>query len=199
MGWLIALAVLVAIGCIPVGVSAKYSQDGPVIKLIVGPLRKVLNAKKDKPSKEKAKKEKPAKKKTADPAKEKKGGSILDFYPLLDPIWEMLKFCRRRLRVKRLELKVILAGDDPCDLAVNYGRACGALGALEPQLDRFFVIRKKDMQIECDFEASQTLIWARADLTITVGRLLHIGFYHGLRILKRLLNILKSRKGGALE
>lgn len=48
---------------------------------------------------------------------------------------------RRKLRVNRLELKLILAGGDPCDLAVNYGRAWTAVGNLMPQLERLFVIK----------------------------------------------------------
>jgi len=199
MGWLIALAVLVAIGCIPIGVRAKYSQEGAELVFFVGPFRKALGGKKKQSAEKEPEEKAPAEETTPTPEEKKKGGSISDFYPLLEPVWELLKHFRRKLRVKYLELKVILAGDDPCDLAVNYGRACGALGALEPQLDRFFVIRKRNMQIECDFTAEKTLIWARAELSITVGRLLHIGFYHGARILKLWLKILKSRKGGALQ
>ena len=199
MGWLIALVIVVAIGCIPIGVRAKYSQEGAALVFFVGPFRKVLGAKKKQPPEKEPEEKELEEKASSVPEEEKKGGSITDFYPLLEPVWELLKHFRRKLRVKYLELKVILAGDDPCDLAVNYGRACGALAALEPQLDRFFVIRKRDLQVECDFAAEKTLVWARAELSITVGRLLHIGFYHGARILKLWLKILKTRKGGAVQ
>ena len=39
MGWLIALAVLVGIALLPIGVSAKYDEDGALVKVIVGPVR----------------------------------------------------------------------------------------------------------------------------------------------------------------
>ena len=94
-------------------------------------------------------------------------------------------------------MKLIMAADDPCDLAVNYGRAWAALGNLIPQLERCFVIKKRDLEVECDFEATQTLITARLDLTITLGRVLHILLRHGLRAIKEFLNLKKSRKGGA--
>ena len=93
----------------------------------------------------------------------------------------------------------MLAGDDPCDLAVNYGRAWAALGNLIPVLERFLVIKKRDMQVRCDFTADKTLIYARADLTITVGRLLAVVLRHGIRILSEFLKITKLRKGGAVK
>ena len=112
---------------------------------------------------------------------------------------EFLSDFKSKLRVNNLELKLILAGDDPCDLAVNYGRAWVALGNLVPVLERFFVIKKRDMEVECDFTAEKTLIFARMELTITFGRILKVGVYHGFRILCKFLTIMKSRKGGATQ
>ena len=96
-------------------------------------------------------------------------------------------------------MKLTMAGDDPCDLAVNYGRAWAALGNLEPQLDRLFIIKKKDLQIQCDFEETETKIAARLDLTITVGRLLGLTARYGFRVLREFLSIMKLRKGGAVK
>ena len=110
---------------------------------------------------------------------------------------ELLNSFRKKLRIKRLDLKLIMAGDDPCDLAVNYGRANAAMGNLMPQLERCFVIKKRDIQVECDFESSQTLIIARADVTITLGWLLGILVFYGVRALKQFLQIKNKRKGGA--
>ena len=69
------------------------------------------------------------------------------------------------------EDKLILASSDPCDLAVNYGRVWTALGNLMPQLDRLFVIKKRDVEALCDFTASETTVIARVDITITLSRL----------------------------
>ena len=113
---------------------------------------------------------------------------------------EALRFLgdfRRKLRVDVLEMKLIMASDDPCDLAVNYGRAWAAVGNLLPQLERLFVIKKRDIQVECDFTASETLVIARLDLTITLGRLLAAVVVFGVRALKEFLKIKKKRKGGA--
>ena len=49
MGWWIALAVLVLLAAMPLGVSVVYDADGPFIKVIAGFIRlKVFPAKKKK-------------------------------------------------------------------------------------------------------------------------------------------------------
>ncbi len=202
MGWIITLCILVLLAILPLGASVRYSADGLVLKVIAGLIRiPILPAKKKdaKPKKKKEKKvkaEKPKKKKSQ-PKKEEKGGPITDFLPLVETALGLLNSFRKKLRINHLEVKLIMAGDDPCDLAVNYGRANAAMGNLWPMLERCFVIKKRDVQIECDFESSQTVIIARADVTITLGRLLAIVVYYGLRALKQYITITNKRKGGA--
>jgi len=205
MGWLIALAVIVLVAICPLGVSAQYDEDGPVVRLQAGFLRfGLIPSSKDK----KKKKEKPKKTEkkpvpentTSTPAKkEKKGGSFTDFLPLVQVALDFLGDFRRKLRVRKLELKLVMAGSDPCDLAVNYGRANAALGNLWPRLETLFVIKKRDVQIECDFTADKTLVWARLDLNITVGRILSLVVRYGYRALREYLKIKKKREGGAVK
>ena len=207
MGWLIALGILVALAVLPLGVSVVYDCDGLELDVLVGLLPiHILPKKKDAPPKEKKKKEKKtvkkSKKKTAptasaEPQKKKKGGPITDFIPLVKTLLELLDTFRKKLRVKRLELKLIMAADDPCDLAINYGRANAALGNLWPLLERCFVIKKRNVEVECDFEASETVIIARADVTITLGWLLGIVIWYGVRAIKEYFQIKNQRKGGA--
>ena len=212
MGWWIALGVVFLLGILPLGVSARYSGEGPLLRVVIGPVRLTLF-----PRKKKEKKPKPAKKTAEQPKKQEepppkppqppkqepaadkkeKGGSLLDFLPLVKVALNFLGDFRRKLRVNRLELKLILAGGDPCDLAVNYGRAWTAVGNLMPQLERLFVIKKRDVEVECDFTASETLVIARLDLTITLGRLLGLAIVYGVRALKEFLILQKKRKGGA--
>ena len=201
-GWLIALAILFLLAILPLGVSARYDAAGALIRLIAGPVRITLFPMKKKEKKEKNKKEeKPAPKKQPKPKQKPvedkpSGGPITDFLPLLQVALDMLSDFRRKLRVDRLEAKIILAGDDPCDLATNYGRAWAALGNLWPRLEEFLVIKKRDVQIECDFLADSTVISARLDLTITLGRLLALVFVNGFRALTEFFKIMNKRKGG---
>ena len=116
--------------------------------------------------------------------------------PLVKVALDFLGDFRRKLRVNVLELKLIMAADDPCDLAVNYGRAWAAVGNLMPQLERFLVIRRRNIEVECDFVGSQTLVVARLDLTITIGRIVGIVVLYGFRALREYFKIMNKRKGG---
>lgn len=106
---------------------------------------------------------------------------------------------RRKLRVNLLEAKIVLAGEDPCDLAVNYGRTWAAVGNFLPQLERVFVIKRRKIDIECDFAAAETLLTARLDITITLGRLLALAAVYGVRGLIEFLKLNNKRKGGAVN
>lgn len=210
MGWLITLGILVLLAILPLGAAVRYNSEGFSLKVIVGPVRiPVLPGKKKDPELEKKKKEakkvKKTKKASSQPKKKEEkpkkenGGPITDFLPIVKTALQLLNEFRKKLRIKRLKLKMIMAGDDPCDLAVNYGRANAAMGNLLPQLERCFVIKKRDIQVECDFESSQTLIIAHADVTITLGWLLGIVVFYGVRALKQYLQIKNKRKGGTTK
>ena len=198
MGWLIALAVIGAVGFLPVGIGFVYQASGFGAYWILGALKISLYPKPKKA--EKAEKEKKSDT-TADTkavTEEKMGGSYRDFLPLLQIALDFLGDLRRKIRVKRLELLLNMAGDDPCDLAVNYGKAWAAVGSVLPQLERFLVIKKREVQVFCDFEGSETTLYLHADITITLGRLLGLLARYGWRGVKSYLTILDKRKGGAL-
>ena len=63
-----------------------------------------------------------------------------------------------------------------------------------PQLERLFVIKKRDIQVECDFTAAETTVVAHLDISITLGRLLALVIFYGVRIMFELLSM--KRKGG---
>lgn len=199
MGWLIALGILTGLAILPLGVSVRYDADGFLARVILGHIRITVfpipkwmrgSKKPETPAREPAPKEtKPAQQATA-----KKGGSWKRFLPLVRLGLDLLGDFRRKLRVDRLELNLVLAGDDPCDLATNYGRAWAALGNLDARLERIFVIRKRNTQIQCDFTAEQILVRARLDLTITLGRLVAMTVVYGIRALILLMKMKKQGK-----
>lgn len=202
MGWWIALAVVVILAWLPLGVNLLYNENGlragvraAFVTIPVYPV-----AKKEK----KPEKEKPAKtqeeqineSKPPQPPKEK-GGSLeklKQYLPFVRIALDFLGDFRRKLRINRLDLKVIMAGNDPCSLAENYGRAWAALGNLLPNLERYFVIKKRNLEVECDFTGSKTLINARVDLRITLGRLLGLAAVYGVRALREFLILKKKEK-----
>lgn len=197
MGWLIALGVLILLAWVPLGICGLYDTAGARAWLILGPVRKKLYPRAPKQKDNKKEKPEETKKTNGTASAGKKGGKLKEFYPLFEKLLELLYTFKSKLRVNRLEMKLILADSDPADLAVNYGKAWAVLGNLMPQLERFLTIKKRYLEVECDFTAESTMIYARADVTITLGRLLGLLVVHGFRILREYLKIMKLRKGGA--
>ena len=216
MGGWITLGVLALLAILPLGVRIRYDAQGPLVKLIVGPVKLSVYPR---PKKEKkSPKKEIAKSASADvqpeepllpdppqpppvPKKEKKpsGGSLTDFLPFIKLGLDFLGDFRRKLRVNHLYLRLILASSDPCDLAVNYGKTWTAVGNLMPALDRWFVIKKRDVEVECDFTASETKVIARMDITMTLGRLLTLVAVYACRGLKEFIQFRNIRKGGAVK
>lgn len=205
MGWLIALGVIVLLAVLPLGVSVKYDASGAAGWIILGPVRVKLFPR---PKRQKKKKEK----KPSDPPRqaqpgqeekpkpqEKSGGKWSDFLPFVKMGLDFLGDFRRKLRVNRLELKLIMAAEDPCDLALNYGRAWAAVGNLMPQLEKLFVIKKRNIEVECDFTAEEMRVYARLDLTMTLGRLVALTAVYAVRAIKEYLKFRNKRKGGAVN
>lgn len=207
MGWLIALGILVFLLTLPLGISFRYGADGAAVRALVGFVQwKVFPAKKKEPKakKETKPKDKPKKTEKTGAKQEKtekkpkeKGGPLSDFLPLVYVALDLLADFPRLFRIHRLDVNVILAGSDPADLGENYGKACAALGNLWPRLEEIFLIRRRDIQMQCDFESSETKINARLDISVTIGRLLGFTFRHGTKALREYLKIMKKRKGGA--
>ena len=208
MGWGIFFAVVLLLAVLPLGIFLCYDEDGVLAKVVAGPVKVTLfpRPKKEKKPREKSKKKKPASSaeslpKPPQPPKQapekKKGGSWTDFLPLVRVALDFLGSFRRKLRINRLDLKLTMAGDDPYDLAINYGRAWAAVGNLMPQLERLFVIKDRNIEVACDFTASQTLVEFRAEVTITLGRLVSLAVVYGIRVFRQFWKIKTKRKGGA--
>lgn len=215
MGWIITLGILFLLAILPLGVSVRYNEDGTAVKILAGPIPVQLlpgKKKEAKPrTKEKQQEQKQPKQEEALPKPpqqhkaeapvqaEKKGGSLLDFLPLVKVALSLLNDFRRKLRVNRLEVKLVLAGDDPCDLATNCGKIWVAIGTLMPKLEKWLVIKKRNIDVQCDFTADETLVTARLDVTITLGRLLALAAIYAVRALKEYLKIKNNQKGGAVK
>ena len=217
MGFWITLGILTLLAILPLGVRVLYDADGPLVKIVLGPIKlTVFPRPRKEPKKEK--KQKPEAKEEAKqqpeeenlpkppqappepkPPKEKKGGSFTDFLPFVKLAFDFLGDFRRKLRLDELYLRLILASDDPCDLAVNYGKTWTAVGNLLPALERWFVIKKRDVEVECDFTASETKVIARLEITITLGRLLSLVAVYACRGLKEFFVFRNKRKGGACK
>ena len=194
MTLLVILAALVLIGCIPVGVDARYNADGVFLAAKLGPFRLQLlpQKPKKKPKKRKQQQKQPEKAPASSEPQEKKSNPLLSggvdgMLQLLNLAFDTLGDLRRKLRVNELTLHVLIGGaEDPAKAAMGYGRAWAAIGAITPSLERLFVIKKRDIRPALDYTISNTQVDAHLVTTITIGRSLALAVHAGIRFLKLL-------------
>ena len=191
------LAVVVAVLLLPVGVRASYDSGGAILQLLVGPICVQLF-----PVMKKTRKRKPEKRSrkgntTAVKTKTKTGGNLSDFLPIFRVAWDLLRDFSNKLTVERLEVKLVLAGEDPCDLSLNYGRTWAAVSNLMPRLESVVTIHKRDINISCDYMADQSTVFLLADITMSIAKLVALAARYGWRGFIEYRKLLKIRKGGA--
>ena len=123
-------------------------------------------------------------------------GSASETWELLRFLSDVLGALRRKIRLDELTLHVRFgAGDDAAKTAIRYGRAWAIIGVVMPHLERIFVIKKRDIGAELDYNEKENMrVDAHLLTTITVGRALALLVYAGVRYLK-MTNGMK--KGGA--
>lgn len=178
----IVVGVLALLLFLPARLLLRYDSGGLWIQLRFGLVRWRLVPQK---SKKKAKKTgpKPAPQPRKEPEKKSTDLSTLRAYlPLLR---ELTQAVRRRLVLRRVELLIRLAADDPCDLAAQYGQAQAVLGGITPLLERAFRIRKRNIGAVCDFTAEQTAVYCYLDIAVTLARMLSVIVRYVWKLLKQ--------------
>lgn len=203
IGWLIVLAVillLVSIPFWPVGLVAVYRNNGLELAVRLG----FLKFKLDPEGSTLRDLIVPVLEKEAEvfastikaKASHDKGGKLSDLVPLLKALWRLLGDLRRKVRVKRLEMNLTLAGGDPCTLALSYGKAWAAAGSIINILEGFLVVKKRNIQINPDFLGDTTRVYLKVYANMTIGRLLGLLMHFGLPLREEYNKFLNSNEGG---
>lgn len=180
---LAVLAFFVLLGLLRVGVIAEYSEDGFELKAIAGPVRINLLGGTKKPKGEKKKKEtkkitkkqkdsKQNKGKTSE--KQKKGGPVKIIKAVLPTALKTIGRFFKHLQIDVLTIRYALSGDDPYNVAMNYGYASGALGVICPILDRNFKIKNWDINVYPSFTEPEETMYIKAKATIAIWELIYI-------------------------
>ncbi len=176
-------------GQVRVGAEVEYSQDGITVQIRLGSLRITVypverkkteepSNRKDKPSSSKGKEKKEEKEKN-----EKIGGTLVLFKKLLPLVAQAAGEIKCKLRIDLLVIHLTWAAKDPASAAMGFGRANTALGILYPLLDQNFNIKEKDVGIQVSFDQEQPLIYLKAVLTLTIGRVSSFGVRYGIKFL----------------
>lgn len=178
MWWIIPLAVILLItglAFLPVGVRLIYDQNGFTVKLLIWFFPYKLNMKQISTNyweRRKKYRRKVIEDPECQPETLKPDGTLREFIPLLNLGLQLLFNKKHKLYVNLLELKLTMVNDDPFDLAMNYGRAWAIINGLLPQLERIFNIKKRRLDVNCDFLADEAMIYTRIDLLIPLVHLI---------------------------
>ncbi|MGM9618336.1 MAG: DUF2953 domain-containing protein [Oscillospiraceae bacterium] len=166
-----------------VGVEVRLGEP-LTVTLRFGPGRLRLLPGKEKKKKE-PKAERPKKEKKAKAARQPKSGKTKPKigFPevrqgaelLLPALKKALGRTRRSIRVKPLNVHVVFGGDDPAEVAEQYGWATAAMWSLMPQAERLLTIPEPHIRLDTDFEASATRTEGEIGLSIRIGSTLRIG------------------------
>ncbi len=182
---LIILAVLFLIGMIRLGGRLKYGEAGFYVHILAGPVKlQVLPAPPRKPGKEKPKKEKkPKPEKPKKPKPEGKPGTLRRVWSVLPRILDAVGALKRKIRIDDIDLTLIWGGSDPASIAIGYGRANAALGALWPLVENNFKVKRRSFDIQMDYGRTEPAVEVTAAFTITLGQILTLALWHGGRVL----------------
>ncbi len=199
----IIAAVLAALWFLPLRLYLRYDESGGNVRAKIGPVSVSIypkQQKQPKPKKQRKKAQKEPKPEAEKPPEEAKkrdiGGLIPLFRELLGLGIEALECLLRHLTVTDMTLTLAVAtqGKDPAVAAIKYGGGWSAVGALIPVLEQHLIIRRRNIDVIMDTQASEDRIFASGTLHIFLGELLHLGLHYGIRALK--LYLRTKKKGG---
>lgn len=172
---LVGLAGLITLVLIlPVGIRVRYQQGILKLWYTIGPIR-LLRYPETEKEREKRKNSKINLRTVLDEpikANRKYDNVLGDFWAELKTTLGLFWCLRPRLRIKRLVLRLHLGGKDPAAVAMQYGGAWTAVGGLLPLLEEAFILKKRELDVDCDFSGGSTTLEAKLDITIGLGRLL---------------------------
>ena len=126
------------------------------------------------------------------------GGKKLD----ISYIIELLKLglsaagqFRRALRVDHFFLDCTIASGDAAQTAMAYGAVATGVGLLLPLLEERLRVRKKDIQVVCDFEGTASRVFLDVQMSALVFQLLMIG----IKVLREYLRLGKQHDQEAVS
>ena len=159
---------------LPVGADVTYGADGFFLRLVLGPLRlRLLYPGRKKKEKKKKKREEAGKEKQKK-TPGRQGGKLPLFMEIMKIAGKVLSKLRKKVRINTLSVNYTSAGSDPCAVALGYGRASAAAGALRALLENTFRVKELSFHTDVDFQREEPVIYAHAVTVIRLGALLAI-------------------------
>ena len=188
------LALLLVLLQIPVSVRFSYQDGAPEAALRYGPMRLSLFPGKKEPVGDRPEEKKKPEK---EPKPKKKGRrinreQILYALETLPPILgRALRRTGRSIRIRPLKIYVLVAGYDPADTALLYGRLEAALHGGLPLLRQAVRISEEDVRLYLDFTKRQMDVIADVGVSLRPGSLAWVGLRAAASLVKWFLGFRK--------
>lgn len=179
----LALAILLMI---PLGAKAEYTQKGFVLAVVLGPISVPVYPR----PKKKSKKSKKRPKQAADSQQETKQeerksvlslGSWKKFRQYLPLICEAAGELRRKMVVRRLNIHLVWAGENPAAAAIGYGMIHGVIGGLWNLIDGAFRVKDHKFVVDLDYDKHEPQVSMQAVLTLCVGQIISFGLRYAMK------------------
>lgn len=194
--FLVLAAVLILVLLIPVGIRVRYGQEKMQLWYSIGPLR-IRHHAKDSDDKRTSKASKTNIRKIFSEsinANRKYDGVLGEFLAELKTVLGLFWKLAPKLRIKRLVMKLHIAGENPAAVALQYGGAWTAIGCLLPVLEEAFVLKKRELDVDCNYSGDKTTLDAELDITIGLGRLIFCLIRYVMPALEQPVNINTERR-----
>lgn len=172
------LLLLILLLLLPVSVSVAYDPENALrikVKVLCFTVYKTKPAaEKKQPAEEKEQKSTPKNEKLLDDIRE----MVALIKNLLGPLGGLLK----TVRINKLKLRAVCAGEDPADVAMEYGLVCAAVYPFVGYLQTVSNVRQRgvDVGISCDFEQERPSLSVSATVSALV-------IHGGIALLKFLM------------
>ncbi len=196
------LALMIILLLIPAG--ARFTYEGGEISLQVcyGPIKLQILPKKEPSGEKKKEPEKEKKEEKAEEAGEEKKKEKKKFRVNLDQILysleklppilgRALKGVGRSIRFNPLKVHILVAGVDPADTALLYGKLDGALAVGVPALERLTRVKNQDVRLFVDFQEERPDFIADVGIFARPGALVLVALRAGVGALKWFLGFRK--------
>ena len=136
------------------------------------------------------KKESKPKEKVKD-KQEKKGAPIGEIKDIIGLCLEVFGITVKRIRIDKLCVDVTIASDNAFKTAMLFGSSAAVCGIILPPLENNFTIRKKEINVDVDYEAKEILATLNAGVSIAIWQLIYPGFI----FVKKYMEIKNKQEG----
>lgn len=193
----IILLALILLSLVKVGVYVVWDHGKLALRIVAGPFRIALPKIKTEKQLKKAAPPKATKSK-AETVKSKKKPSAGKLWLQTAIVhWQdLLALIGKAIQtpvLDRLILHLTVGGEDAAACALNYGRTCAAVGGVLPVLENTFRIRRRDIQIQCDYAQHGLDCFAQAELTVRIYEMLALAAA-SLKLLLQLYQEIKMKQ-----